>query len=52
MAVDLGSATKEGAMGWGDPRKIKEFLESKGIKCWLDIEQMGQVSELPFSSQQ
>ncbi|XP_059152537.1 uncharacterized protein LOC131938499 [Physella acuta] len=42
MAVDLGSATKEGALGWGDPRKIKEFLESKGIKCWLDIEQMGQ----------
>ncbi|KAK6965188.1 leucine-rich repeat serine/threonine-protein kinase 1 [Biomphalaria glabrata] len=42
MAVDLGSATKEGALGWGDPRKIKEFLQSKGVSCWLDIEQMGQ----------
>ncbi|CAL1544121.1 unnamed protein product, partial [Lymnaea stagnalis] len=41
-AVDLGSATKEGALGWGDPRKIKELLQSKGISCWLDVEQMGQ----------
>ncbi|KAK3737158.1 hypothetical protein RRG08_016463 [Elysia crispata] len=41
-AADAGSATKPGALGWGDPRKIKEFLQSKGVKCWLDVEQMGQ----------
>lgn len=43
MAVELGSATVDGAIGWGDPRKIKEFLQSKGINCWIDVEQMGQV---------
>ncbi|XP_035826698.1 uncharacterized protein LOC101848126 [Aplysia californica] len=41
-AVELGSATVEGALGWGDPRKIKEFLQSHGVNCWLDVEQMGQ----------
>ncbi|GFN74887.1 leucine-rich repeat serine/threonine-protein kinase 1, partial [Plakobranchus ocellatus] len=41
-AADLGSATKPGALGWGDPRKIKDFLQSKGVNCWLDVEQMGQ----------
>ncbi|CAG5127749.1 unnamed protein product, partial [Candidula unifasciata] len=34
--------SKTGAIGWGDPRKIKEFLQSKGVNCWLDVEQMGQ----------
>ncbi|XP_069118078.1 uncharacterized protein [Argopecten irradians] len=40
-AIDRGSRRKEGALGWGDPRKIKTFLESKGIPCWLDIERVG-----------
>ena len=42
-AVEKGSAKIPGALGWGDPRKIKEFLAEKGINCWLDVEQMGQV---------
>ncbi|XP_048241150.1 uncharacterized protein LOC124116403 [Haliotis rufescens] len=41
-AVALGSQSKTGALGWGDPRRLKKFLEGKGIKCWLDIERMGQ----------
>ncbi|XP_041377257.1 uncharacterized protein LOC121389673 [Gigantopelta aegis] len=41
MAKDSGSHSAAGAVGWGDPRKIKEFLESKGISCWLDVERMG-----------
>ena len=45
-AVSRGSRHIEGALGAGDPRKIKEVLESKGIPCWLDIEQVGQVSSL------
>ncbi|XP_060069823.1 uncharacterized protein LOC132549872, partial [Ylistrum balloti] len=40
-AIAKGSRKKEGALGWGDPRKIKNFLESKGISCWLDIERVG-----------
>ncbi|XP_046564246.1 LOW QUALITY PROTEIN: uncharacterized protein LOC124273077 [Haliotis rubra] len=42
-AVEQGSQAKPGAaLGWGDPRRLKRFLEAKGIKCWLDIERMGQ----------
>ncbi|XP_033763307.1 uncharacterized protein LOC117344606 [Pecten maximus] len=40
-AISKGSRKKEGALGWGDPRKVKNFLESKGISCWLDIERVG-----------
>ena len=25
-----GTSTKQSALGWGDPREIKEYLESKG----------------------
>ena len=32
-----------GALGWGDPRVIKEKLEQAGVTCWLDIEQAGKV---------
>ena len=42
-AVDKGTAKKQKALGWGDPRKIKEFLQKNGVSCWLDTEQMGQV---------
>ncbi|XP_013415785.1 uncharacterized protein LOC106177527 isoform X2 [Lingula anatina] len=40
-AVQLGTRQVEGATGYGDPREYKDFLESHGIKCWLDIEQTG-----------
>lgn len=40
-AVNNGTQARHGALGYGDPRKIKEFLEKKGLSCWLDIEQMG-----------
>ena len=30
-------------LGSGDPRDVKEYLDSKGIKCWMDIEQAGKV---------
>lgn len=42
-AVNNGTQARHGALGYGDPRKIKEFLEKKGLSCWLDIEQMGKV---------
>ncbi|KAK7478154.1 hypothetical protein BaRGS_00030601 [Batillaria attramentaria] len=41
-AADLGSASNPKAQGWGDPRKIKQFLQDRKVPCWLDIEQMGQ----------
>nr|XP_022323918.1 uncharacterized protein LOC111124909 isoform X4 [Crassostrea virginica] len=40
-AVNNGTQARHGALGYGDPRKIKEYLEKKGLSCWLDIEQMG-----------
>ncbi|XP_055863720.1 uncharacterized protein LOC106053574 [Biomphalaria glabrata] len=41
-AVAKGSRTTEGALGFGDPRDIKNFLEDNGIGCWLDEERVGQ----------
>ncbi|KAH9524593.1 hypothetical protein Btru_027277, partial [Bulinus truncatus] len=41
-AVAKGSRTTEGAVGFGDPRDIKIYLENKGISCWLDEERVGQ----------
>ena len=35
---------KPGALGFGDPRQMKELLEAQGYSCWLDVEQVGQVS--------
>ena len=42
-AIAKGSRHVDGALGWqgGDPRAVKNFLESKGIHCWLDIERVG-----------
>ncbi|KAK7503510.1 hypothetical protein BaRGS_00005049 [Batillaria attramentaria] len=40
-AVAKGSRTVEGAVGYGDPRDIKDYLETKGIKCWIDVERVG-----------
>lgn len=42
----MGTASNPKALGWGDPRKLKHFLEENGVSCWLDIEQMGQVGKL------
>jgi len=45
MAVSAGQARNiEGAVGSGDPRELKLFLEQNDIACWLDIEQVGRVS--------
>ena len=33
-----------GAIGNGDPRDIKQYLEDHGVKCWIDVERIGQVS--------
>ena len=45
-AISKGSRKKENALGWGDPRKIKEFLSEKQIGCWLDVERVGGVCML------
>ena len=36
--------TRDEALGFGDPRQIKQYMEEKGIRCWIDIEQIGKVS--------
>ncbi|CAH1772675.1 unnamed protein product [Owenia fusiformis] len=42
QAVKLGTKAKDGSVGWGDPRDMKDMLEKNGIDCWIDIEQTGQ----------
>ncbi|XP_060065175.1 uncharacterized protein LOC132545509 [Ylistrum balloti] len=42
-AVKLGTKERPGSLGYGDPRAIKDFLEKKGIKCWIDHEQMSKA---------
>ncbi|XP_033749950.1 uncharacterized protein LOC117334433 [Pecten maximus] len=46
QAVELGSKKKEGALGSGDPREIKTFLEKNNIPCWIDIEQINVNDQL------
>ena len=41
QAVSKGTKTEESALGWGDPREIKRFLEEHDFPCWIDIEQAG-----------
>ncbi|XP_053405100.1 uncharacterized protein LOC123566493 [Mercenaria mercenaria] len=41
-AVKLGTRSVPGALGYGDPRDIKQNLEKHGIKCWIDVERVGQ----------
>ena len=44
MAVNAGQARNiPGALSYGDPRELKQFLEDNGISCWLDVEQVGRV---------
>ncbi|XP_033750666.1 uncharacterized protein LOC117334925 [Pecten maximus] len=45
-AVAMGSRSIPGAVGRGDPRKFKTFLESRGIRCWLDVEQVNVNDQL------
>ena len=39
----------DGALGYGDPRAIKEHLSDNGIKCWIDVERVGKVDIFIFS---
>ena len=45
LAVNAGQARNiPGAVSYGDPRELKQFLEDNDISCWLDIDQVGRVS--------
>ncbi|XP_021359968.1 uncharacterized protein LOC110454660 isoform X1 [Mizuhopecten yessoensis] len=46
LAVECGTKELPGALGFGDPRHIKDYLEEKGIKCWLDIDQVSVNDQL------
>ncbi|XP_064626432.1 uncharacterized protein LOC135487048 [Lineus longissimus] len=42
QAVAIGHAVeKAGSLGHGDPRQLKEFLESEGFSAWIDFENVG-----------
>ncbi|XP_053405125.1 uncharacterized protein LOC123565346 [Mercenaria mercenaria] len=41
QAVALGTREIPGALGYGDPRELKTFLEEQGIRCWIDVERVG-----------
>ena len=43
-----GSKCSATSIGCGDPREIKKFLESNGVKCWVDIENVGKVTSVFF----
>jgi len=47
-ACSITTQAKPGSLGYGDPRALKTYLENGGIRCWLDIEQMGKVSVVVF----
>ncbi|XP_048259206.1 uncharacterized protein LOC124134238 [Haliotis rufescens] len=40
-AVARGTRSTQGAVGFGDPRAIKKYLDDQGIQCWLDVERVG-----------
>ncbi|XP_069109822.1 uncharacterized protein, partial [Argopecten irradians] len=40
LAVQSGTKELPGALGFGDPRQMKPFLEQNGIKCWIDVDQV------------
>ncbi|KAL8604081.1 hypothetical protein ACOMHN_024906 [Nucella lapillus] len=39
-AQSKGTLCPPSALGWGDPRDIKQFLEKHGVSCWMDTEQI------------
>lgn len=41
-AIKKSSKSKSAALGKIDPRDLKDKIEEAGIKCWMDIEQVGQ----------
>ncbi len=45
-AVDKGTPLKPDALGWGDPRALKSFLEKHGYTVWVDFEQIGKKKTL------
>uniref|UniRef100_A0A2C9LLZ2 TIR domain-containing protein n=1 Tax=Biomphalaria glabrata TaxID=6526 RepID=A0A2C9LLZ2_BIOGL len=38
-AQERGTVCPPGAIGWGDPRQVKQELEKRNISCWLDCDQ-------------
>ncbi|XP_077989757.1 uncharacterized protein LOC144444214 [Glandiceps talaboti] len=41
-AVDLKQVPENPqALGKGDPRALKEYLEENGISCWMDVDNVG-----------
>ena len=36
----------DGALGFGDPREIRDYLEEHGTRCWLDIDRVGKVTNV------
>ena len=38
-----GTKTTSQAIGHGDPRECRTFLEKHGIKCWIDVDNVGKV---------
>ncbi|XP_060074414.1 uncharacterized protein LOC132554131, partial [Ylistrum balloti] len=47
-AVDSGTKELSGAIGPGDPRELKKYLEEHGVGCWIDVEQVN-VNDQLFS---
>jgi len=42
-AIKKGTKEVKGALGFYDPRQLKDHLEEKGISCWMDINRVAQV---------
>ena len=42
-AVKKGTKSTAESLGWADPRDLKKHLEKSSVKCWMDIERVGQV---------
>ncbi|KAL3880394.1 hypothetical protein ACJMK2_032638 [Sinanodonta woodiana] len=37
------------AIGYGDPREVKNYLQRNGIECWIDVEMIGKEKEGIFA---
>jgi leucine-rich repeat kinase 2 len=42
-AVKKGTREVKGALGFYDPRQLKQYIEDKGLAVWMDIEKVAQV---------